>query len=170
MATTFTKIASVSVGAGGAANMEFTSIPSTYTDLCVKYSTRSSSSLKYGTVQIRFNGATTQYSWRSLEGTGSTVYSESVTPTYMIGGQGSGNGATASTFGNGEVYIPNYAGSTNKSMSADGVSENNGTEAYATLVANLWSNTSAITSILLYPDSGTWQQYSTATLYGVSKS
>jgi hypothetical protein len=88
----------------------------------------------------------------------------------MIGGQGSGNGATASTFGNGEVYIPNYAGSTNKSMSADGVSENNGTEAYTDLIANLWSNTSAITSILLYPDSGTWQQYSTATLYGIKNS
>lgn len=170
MATTFTKIASVSVGLLGASTIDFTSIPSTYTDLCVKYSTRSSSVLKYGTVQIRFNGATTQYSWRSLEGTGSTVYSESVTPAYLIGGQGSGNGATSNTFGNGEIYVPNYAGSTNKSVSANGVSENNGTEAYATLVANLWSNTSAITSITLYPDSGTWLQYSTATLYGISKS
>ena len=40
MATTFTKIASVTVGSGGASSIDFTSIPSTYTDLCVKLSTR----------------------------------------------------------------------------------------------------------------------------------
>jgi hypothetical protein len=40
MATTFIKIASVTVGSGGAASMDFTSIPSTYTDLVIKVSTR----------------------------------------------------------------------------------------------------------------------------------
>jgi hypothetical protein len=33
MATTYEIIASVTVGSGGAANIEFTSIPATYTDL-----------------------------------------------------------------------------------------------------------------------------------------
>ena len=37
MATTYTLISSVTVGSGGAANIEFTSIPSTYTDLLLKY-------------------------------------------------------------------------------------------------------------------------------------
>ena len=38
MAVTFTQIASVTVGSGGAASIDFTSIPSTYTDLCIKTS------------------------------------------------------------------------------------------------------------------------------------
>jgi hypothetical protein len=37
MATTYEIIASVTVGSGGAANIEFTSIPATYTDLVLKF-------------------------------------------------------------------------------------------------------------------------------------
>jgi hypothetical protein len=36
MATTYEAIATVEVGSGGAANIEFTSIPATYTDLVIK--------------------------------------------------------------------------------------------------------------------------------------
>jgi hypothetical protein len=56
-------------------------------------------------------------------------------------------------------------------MSFDIVSENNATQAYATLEAWLWSQTSSITSLGfsgLY--GGTLAQYSTATLYGISNS
>jgi hypothetical protein len=38
MATTYEAIATVEVGSGGAADIEFTSIPATYTDLVVKVS------------------------------------------------------------------------------------------------------------------------------------
>jgi hypothetical protein len=48
------------------------------------------------------------------------------------------------------MYIPNYAGSSNKSVSIDAVTENNATAAEANLVAGLWSSTAAITSITLY--------------------
>ena len=82
-----------------------------------------------------------------------------------------GTDSTANTFANGEFYIPNYAGSTNKSVSADGVTENNATAARATLTAGLWSNTAAINQITLLPIAGgTFAQYSTATLYGISNS
>jgi hypothetical protein len=37
MANTFELIASSTVGSGGAANIDFTSIPATYTDLCLKF-------------------------------------------------------------------------------------------------------------------------------------
>jgi len=74
---------------------------------------------------------------------------------------------TASTFGNGQVYIPNYAGSNNKSTSADTVSEDNATLAYSALTAGLWSNTAAITSITIAAVTN-FAQYSTAYLYGIS--
>jgi hypothetical protein len=166
MATTFTKIASVSVGLLGAANIEFTSIPSTYTDLVLKYSGRSSANLYYG--QLYFNSNTSSYSRMQLGGDGSSTFSGSYANEYTLIVDPSTS--TASTFSSTEVYIPNYAGSANKSFSVDGVTENNATAAYAVMYAALWSNTAAITSIKLDPDSGDFAQYSTATLYGVSKS
>jgi hypothetical protein len=78
-----------------------------------------------------------------------------------------GSSATASTFGSGLIYIPNYAGSTNKSYLTDWVTENNATAAYAGFTAGLLSNTAAITDVTL---TGSFVQYSTATLYGISKS
>jgi hypothetical protein len=76
---------------------------------------------------------------------------------------------TANTFGNFELYIPNYAGSTNKSVSSDYVNENNATGGISYgLLANLWSNTAAINAISLSIYGGTnFAQYSTAYLYGV---
>ena len=82
-----------------------------------------------------------------------------------------GGNATASTFGNTMLYIPNYTSSNNKSSSSDGVAETNATNVNMAMIANLWSNTAAITSIKLTPATGaTLQQYSTATLYGIKNS
>lgn len=165
---TYTQIGTAQVvGSGGASSIDFTSIPSTYTDLVLVGSVRSSNSNNYGDIFFTFNGATTNRSARYLEGSGSAAASG--TQTTMGAGSGQGNSATASTFGNFQLYIPNYAGSTNKSSSADGVGENNATQAYATLTANLWSQTAAITQISILPLSTfVFQQYSTAYLYGVS--
>jgi hypothetical protein len=81
-----------------------------------------------------------------------------------------GSGQTASIFGNAEIYIPNYAGSNNKPISIDHVTENNATDAWANLTVLLWSNSAAITSIKISESSGSsnYAQYSTAYLYGIS--
>jgi hypothetical protein len=167
MADTFVKIATVTVGSGGAANIDFTSIPSTYTDLCLKMSSRANADTVSSL--ISFNGVTTNLSVRNLYGTGSATGSTSFSDARLYGDINS-SVRTASTFANGEIYIPNYAGGTNKSISADAVEENNGTTAFAGLSAALWSSTAAITSITLTPQTGSYVQYSTATLYGISKS
>jgi hypothetical protein len=75
--------------------------------------------------------------------------------------------ATANTFGNSSIYIPNYSGATNKSYSADGVNETNATQAFQELDASLWSNTASITQVTLSVENGNFVQYSSATLYGV---
>jgi len=162
MALTYQAIATVTVGSGGAANISFTSIAASWTDLLIKISGRSDAN-NVG-IDIALNGVTTNQSYLRLRGDGSAVSSTTLTALRVINGYST---ATANTFGNTEVYIPNYAGSTNKSLSADGVNENNATEAYADLGAGLWSNTAAITSITLTPNSGNFVQYSTATLYGI---
>ena len=168
MANTFELINSYTVGAGGSTSIDFNSIPSTYTDLCFKISVRITRSGYVGDIlNISFNGTSTNESSRRLEGAGSGTPS-SASNSLLLAYQGSTTDATASTFGNGELYIPNYAGSTNKSASNDGVSENNGTTAYAGFAANLWSNTAAINQVTFTPDGGSnFVQYSTIYCYGV---
>ena len=170
MANTYIQIGStVTVGLLGAASIDFTSIPSTYTDLVIKASTRDGRAAAASDIIIGFNGVTTNLTFRRLYGDGSVAISSSGS----TGATGIENAATstASTFSNIEIYIPNYAGSSNKSWSADTTSENNATQAYAQITAGLWSDTAAITSIKLTAESSaSFVQYSTVTLYGISKS
>ena len=165
MANTFELIASATVGSGGASSIDFTSIPSTYTDLVLKISARTTRANEGDAISVSINGVATNQSSRSLEGSGSATGSSTFTSFRT---QATGANATASTFGNSEFYFPNYAGSANKSASADGVSENNGTTAFAWLTANLWSSTSAINQLTITDlNSATFVQYTTAYLYGV---
>lgn len=173
MANTFELIQATTVGAGGQASIDFTVIPSTYTDLCVKVSARSTAT---GTadagLKLNFNGNTSSYSHRYLIGAGSGTPS-SGTNAYSVGsaaiyaGTVDASSATSSTFSNIEIYVPNYAGSAYKSVNIDSVDEDNSTTAYAALIAGLWSNTAAITGVNLNLTSGTFAQYTTAYLYGV---
>lgn len=171
---TFTLIQpAVTVGAGGAASIDFTAIPSTYTDLVLKVSVRSDRTAAVSDgLLLKFNGSATGYSDRYLQGAGSGTPGSGVSPfgtTRIYTGEMNTNGSTASTFASFDIYIPNYTAAVNKSVSSDSVMEQNATTAYATLAAGLWSNTSAITSIqLTFTNSTNFVQYSTAYLYGVS--
>lgn len=165
MANTYKKIASVTVGAGGASSIDFTSIPATYTDLVVKVSARDTTA--NGEFYLRFNSSTTNYSDRWLYGTGSSASSTTNTKIDLFLAS---SGYTANTFGSTDIYIPNYRSANYKLTSADSVQENNATASYALLDAGLWSDTSAITSVNLIPAGGTFAQYSSATLYGIKSS
>jgi len=167
MATTFTLIQTVTVGTA-TASIDFTSIPATFTDLCLKLSTRFSTSYTSDTMKISLNTLTTNFTYRQLAGNGSAA--ASYNGTFGNAGDSDANSATASTFSNMELYFPNYAGSQYKSWSADTVTENNATAAISLLIAGLWSNTAAINAIGLTPYSGgNFVQYSTASLYGILK-
>lgn len=173
MANTFVKISSVTVGAGGTASIDFSSIPSTYTDLCIKISSRVVATSDFPSLALRFNGSSTAvYSYRYLLGSGSAASSaNAATQSSMRLGNTDGSLQTTSTFANWEIYIPNYAGSTNKSVSVDTVSENNATAAYSNLTAGLWGNTAAITSITILETTPlNIAEFSTATLYGIKNS
>jgi len=168
MANTYIAISTTTVGSGGAGTIQFSSIPSTYTDLLLKVSARTSGAAQTRNMRISFNSDTANYSSIALNGNGSSAFSDTST-NYLVGYVNAAS-TTASTFANVEIYIPNYTSSNNKSYSVDGVTENNGTEAYAKLNAGLWSNSAAITSITLDATNGAeFQQYSTATLYGIKK-
>jgi len=166
---TYTQIGTaVTVGSGGAANIDFTSIPGTYTDLVILLSSRAATG-GAADVEMQLNSDTTgtNYATKQIQANGSTVASSGGAGNQTATSTGSTD--TASTFASSSIYIPNYLGSTYKSYSTDTVTENNATTAYATLRAGIWNNTAAITNIRLKHGSGAnFAQYSTAYLYGVS--
>ena len=160
-------ISTVTVGSGGVANISFTGIPQTYTDLVIYLSTRASGASD--SIGLDFNSSGTSYTYRYLLGNGTTASSSGGSSSSTLGGRQPESTFTANTFGNVSFYIPNYTSANYKSVSIDAVSENNATAAMAQLTASLWSNTSPINSITIAPGSGNFVQYSTATLYGIRK-
>jgi len=165
-------ITSVTVGSGGAASVTLPAtgtIPQTYTDLKIVASARSSFSNPTVSFKVTVSGATS-YSTKYLQGDGSSAASGSNAygTSVFYAGEFPAGQTTASTFGNTEIYIPNYTSTTNKSASIDSVTENNGTTAYATLIAALINTSSAITTITITPSSGDFASGSTFYLYGIS--
>lgn len=174
MPATYTLISKVTVGAGGAATMQFTSIPQTYTDLKVVISARNTgTSGNELQILLDINGNSSAGSWRLLYGNSSGVFS-GANSGYLQPAHSTTTNTTANTFGNAEIYFPNYTSTTtNKSFSSDFVTENNLSTANSAILgfyANLWSNTNAITSLTLTSNISNFVQHSTARLYGIKSS
>ena len=147
------------------ASITFSNIPQDGTDLLLVYSLRGDNSANYQ--KMTFNGSGANFTQRELQGDGSSAGSGSRTDGWI---RASVNPSTfsASTFSNAAIYIPNYTSSNNKSFSVDTVVENNATTGYQWIIAGLWSQTPAITSIALGADSN-FVSGSSATLYKITK-
>tara|TARA_R110000823_G_C15860177_1_gene493080 strand:- start:380 stop:898 length:519 start_codon:yes stop_codon:yes gene_type:complete len=170
MANTYTLISSVTVGATAVATIDFSSIPATYTDLVLKMSLRTNRAGSFDYATINFNNSSADYTLRVIEGTGGAAvsFTRSTFGVNLIA-RADGATATANTFGNAEMYIPNYASANYKSISVDGAQEDNVVGAYIDSFAGLWSQTAAINQLTITNGTGnSYVQYSTATLYGIS--
>jgi hypothetical protein len=170
MANTFELIASVTVGSGGTANINFSSIPATFTDLCLLVSARTNYADRRDILYVNLNNSTADFTFVQLVGNGLSATGS--VGALQNGPYASGNTATASTFGNGLVYIPNYAVSKYKSVSVESVNESNHTNIGAMGFAGMqWAQNTAINRITLVSYvAATIQEYSTAYLYGIKKS
>jgi len=140
---------------------------STYKHLELRLNTANRNGLK--TVSIQFNGDTTSGNYADIAllgtGIGATSTSFGFPYAYIPGAN-----VTANTFGNLSFYIPDYAGSTQKSASVDAIQEDNIAGARQIVQASKWANTAAITRVTIKPNNASnFAQYSTATLYGISK-
>jgi hypothetical protein len=167
----YESIATVTVGSGGAANVEFTSIPGTYTHLQIRGIGRTSNSVTDENVVLQFNSDTgTNYSLHNVFGTGSTTGANATTnysSSYFM--RTPGASSTASRFGVAVCDILDYT-NTNKYKTVRSLSghDQNGS-GYVTLMSGSWRNTAAITSITILRDSGgaNLTQYSQFALYGI---
>jgi hypothetical protein len=173
MANTYTLIEAKTLGSS-VASIDFTSIPATYTDLLLKYSARTDRASNQSDIYLQFNNNTSAvYSFKRIFGSGTGPASDGLTNDIKGGlcGLAAGANATASTFANCEIYIPNYLSSNAKSFSADAVSENNSTDALMGLYAGLSTATAAITSIKLQCyNASNFVTNSSFYLYGISNS
>jgi hypothetical protein len=170
MANTFSLIATQTVGAGGAATILFSGIPQSFTDLILFVSTRGTDTNQ--TQSLYFNGDLTATNYNrlvyGLEYGASNAYAYSINDA---GGAGFVNpsNASASIFASSKFYIGNYSlsGQT-KTNFVYAQTENQAQAAFGTFTANRWSGTDAINAIRLQ-SIGNFVQYSSASLYGISK-
>lgn len=165
---TYIRIGSkVTVGAGGASSIDFSSIPNTYTDLVLKTSLRINAGGDWCFLTI--NGSSSNFTGKELTGAGTSVnvYDRTTNNFIVITDKSS---YTANSFSSGEHYFPNYAGSNYKSFQAHQGQETDASGANIMIDNFLWSSTSAINQLTITPSVGSFEQYSTATLYGIKNS
>ena len=167
--STYTLISSQVLGSS-AASVTFSSIPSTYKDLVIRYSARLDAATTAS--RLSFNGdSATNYSDTAIYGNGSSASSTlDSSQTYIRPYASTDSSAmTTNTFASAELYIPNYAASTNKPLSNFGVTEDNSTSTAVIIAATaaLWRNTSAITSITFTANTGNYVSGSSFYLYGI---
>jgi hypothetical protein len=166
MANTYTLIASNTSYSGGTA-LTFNSIPDTYTDILLVMSPRGNG-FNGTELYLTFNSNTSSYSGKYMwkDGNTASVTSANNNSNNSLIGIIPGTQAGSNVYGSVQVYVPNYAGSTNKSFSVDSASERNGADQWLFLGAGLWSNSAAITSVTITA-SANYLGDSTAYLYGI---
>lgn len=170
VATSFESISTVTVGSGGAANVEFTSIPSTYAHLQIRIFGRSNRTSVIDAVNVRFNGDTGFYyaeHWLYGDGSSALAYGSGGT-SLMSTARIAGDSAGSNVFGSIIIDVLDYT-NTNKftTIRSLGGTDNNGS-GEVDFISGLWRNTNAVTSITLYPGTSTdWKQYSHVALYGI---
>jgi len=158
-------IETIEVGAGGAASIEFTSIPQDGVDLQVVVSARQTTGGNVSLMTLNSDSSGSNYTFVNLQGNGTNKYTDTISGSnYIYFGGTTSNIRTANTFGNASAYISNYTSSVAKSISTDGVTESNETTAWQTMAANTYTGTSPITTVTI---SRPFVQYSTASLYKI---
>jgi hypothetical protein len=166
----YESIATVTVGSGGQATITFSSIPSTYKHLQLRYTARTDRAATQDFLLTRFNSDTgSNYSYHQLYGDGSAAGSSAgTTQTSMQSGVTAGATATASIFGAGFIDILDYA-DTNKYKTLrtlDGLDRNGAGQ--VEVYSGNWRSTSAVSTITITSfGSANFVQYSQFALYGI---
>jgi len=161
-----TLVSTVTVGSA-TSSITFSSIPQTATDLVFVISAKTTVGVYYYPVLMTLNTGGT-YAYRELLGNGGAVGSSNGTTARVI--SINGDAATANTFGNAQIYIPNYTSSSAKSASGDSVTESNSIDPNISIQAYRWSETAAITTVAFTILNGyDFAPNSTFSLYTITK-
>jgi hypothetical protein len=169
-ALAYDSIATTTLGSTQA-TISFTSIPSTYTHLQIRFFAKCSTAGGGVPGRMRFNSDTgSNYSYHYLVGNGVSALSGGAatqTAAYIGTITDSGSGGAPLTFSTGIIDILDYA-NTNKNTTIRqfGNYDDNGGGQLG-LYSSLWQNTAAVSRIDLTVDSTTFSQYTKFALYGM---
>jgi hypothetical protein len=170
----YESIATVTVGSGGTSTVTFSSIPSTFKHLQIRFmSMTTRATYGYDALQITFNSdSAANYSYHTLNGNGAAAASGASFPRsnayfdYVLG-------TTVSNYpGLGVIDILDYENTSKyKTVRGMGGCDVNGTIASLpgriNFASNSWRSTSAISSMQLTPLNAPFAQYSSFALYGI---
>jgi len=167
MPSTYDKIATTTLGSN-TASLDFSSIPSTYTDLVLVI--RYAGSLNDQNSRLRFNNDTASNYSRTVilgDGTSATsTRSTSATFIQMVTNYGAGTSLASGNYH--IIQIQNYANTTTyKTALARTNAQNNSGAGEVGATVGLWRSTSAINQVTYSQGSGDIITGSTATLYGI---
>ena len=149
-----------------ATSVTFSNIPSTYINLMVTALARTDNADENDNVKAQFNSDSgNNYGWVNFAARGvfdGTFTGRCVTirsDTYLLVGRAEGANASAGNFGTTWFMLPSYANTTTRKVVSSGaiLKFGDGSEDsdYSVgLFGGLWRSTAAITSITLYPQTG----------------
>lgn len=165
----YESIATATVGVGGSAYFEFTSIPATYSHLQLRLFTKTSYAATPSALFMRLNSdATSTYAHHGLYGDGASGAAYAVTASTSTGAGYTAGTNTANVFGIQVIDLLDYANTNKyKTIRALTAADFNGS-GQVRFVSGLWQSTSAITTIRIYDaNGGNLSQYSHGALYGI---
>ena len=166
----YESIATVTVGSGGQSTIEFTSIPSTYKHLQIRWICRDNRVGDASDSIVRFNSDTgSNYSWHQLIGDGVSAASYATTSqtSARVGFQ-TGTTSGSNVFGATVIDILDYANTNKYKTMRNLAGFDMNTNGSIALNSALWMSTSAITSIVFAPRLGSlYSQYTQFALYGI---
>jgi hypothetical protein len=160
MAATYEVIATNTLNTA-TASVTFSSIAGTYTDLVLICQTKMPNANEG--LSMRFNSdASSNYSYTQLAGTGTVAATnDGINQTYARFGN---NLQTSGGFTKADILNYSSTATFKTILSRSGHAADGGTVAFT----NMWRSTSAITTILIYPETtGNFASGSTFTLYGI---
>jgi hypothetical protein len=153
---------------GSVASITFSSIPSTYTDLVIFHSIKSTRTDGMADMIAEINSDTSALSRERMYGDGTPSNTANDSGNLL----GNSNQTATGIFSSCKLYFANYTRTAfDKNFLSDGVVESAvaGGEVSKSFLSTIWSNNNAITSIRIFDGTGNnLIQYSTAYLYGIS--
>lgn len=168
----YDSIATVNVGSGGSSSISFSSIPSTYKHLELRWIGRTTvASSGLDGLYVVFNSDTgSNYSGHRLLGNGTSVTANAytsrgdilITTGLIRGNETSGN------FGSGIMSVLDYANTNKYKITKTLTGANGSSQSEEILMSGSWMSTSAITSMTITAEANhTFAQYTQFALYGI---
>ena len=168
----YESIATVTVGSGGSSSISFTSIPSTYKHLQLRWLTRSTATGgdNASSLRMKINSSAGTYNSHGLVGTGTSA----LAAAFGTNSNGEWNyyaipnsSVTASVFGAGVIGVLDYTNTSKNTVSRMLAGWDANGSGQVSFQSHLWVDTAAVTQLDFTLATGNFAQYSSFALYGI---